>query len=69
MPKNELKPCPFCGFEALEKKEPMFHDNTVKGGRIIYGYRIMCSSCRITTDQSLKRGLVIRQWNRRTNEK
>lgn len=58
-----LKPCPFCGGEAV-----LF---TLEG----YGhtmdkyenYEVKCDVCHATTEYSLSRDLAIEAWNQRSN--
>ena len=52
MPK-ELKPCPFCGSNAIIK-----HDDSC-------GYTVICYKCNAKSDRCLSRDLAVKAWNRR----
>ena len=59
---NELKPCPFCGGEAVE-------DSYITNPHITYGTGwIGCRSCRVAMTYvkgDYGRKLAIKAWNRR----
>lgn len=56
---TNLKPCPFCGWEAVIRK---------RFGR--YRYRVVCSNyeCRVSTHIYKYAFDAFRAWNRRVNE-
>ena len=57
--KIELKPCPFCGGEAMMwgKFDPPCNDK----------YTISCSSCGVSTPTYRSKEAVAETWNRRAN--
>ena len=54
---SELRPCPFCGSDAL-KISPNVHTQLL---------RVQCESCWATSVTSNKRSTVIEAWNRRAS--
>ena len=52
----ELKPCPFCGGEAIR-----FENKT-------FGHGICCKKCEAKTDYWASKGAATRAWNRRAGE-
>lgn len=50
---DKLKPCPFCGEEAILKEIEYL------------GMFIVCSKCGAKTSYQLGRSLVVKMWNRR----
>lgn len=56
---NELKPCPFCGYEANLSNETIKREDGKKF------WSIECPNCGVILDRVI-RGEVIEAWNRRT---
>ncbi|MBC8546471.1 Lar family restriction alleviation protein [Clostridiaceae bacterium NSJ-31] len=49
----KLKPCPFCGGEAVIEDA-------------VYNYAVMCTRCRCETRWETNEGIAIDLWNRRS---
>ena len=56
---TEVKPCPFCGGEAVMNKYR---------GREHTCYYIECPSCHISTQVMYSETMVVDIWNRRVSE-
>ena len=52
--KEKLKPCPFCGGKAMERKSNRF-------------YYVFCTNCHVKTVDSITQDGAIATWNRRTS--
>ena len=52
---NELKPCPFCGREAVVKRSSDFR------------YYVMCGKCEVKTHKYIVKSDAIKAWNRRAD--
>jgi Lar family restriction alleviation protein len=52
--KEELKPCPFCGGEAMERKSNKL-------------YYVFCKNCSVKTVDSITKDAAIEAWNRRVS--
>ena len=62
MTNNELKPCPFCGGEAVKKQWfALFHEEYTD-------YTCCCVDCGITTKSCETEQEAIESWNRRVGE-
>lgn len=61
----ELKPCPFCGDEAIIDKIPNTEFNS---GKLYYEYRIECKDCYIQTVSYEIEQEAIKAWNQRASD-
>lgn len=52
---EKLKPCPFCGRDAVIKGSPD------------YRYYVLCGKCEAKTRKFTSESDAIKAWNRRTN--
>lgn len=52
--KEELKPCPFCGGEAMERKSNKL-------------YYVFCKNCSVKTVDSITKDAAIEAWNGRVS--
>lgn len=61
---SELKPCPFCGGNAVLIQRAFKTGFYPSGGT----YYVHCKSCLITTQPRRKKEPVIETWNRRAEK-
>lgn len=62
---EELRPCPFCGGEALYDE---YHDDNGMPEiyyREYHRYIVRCKDCDATVDAMINGALAIKKWNRR----
>lgn len=58
---KELKPCPFCGWNASYSYTlPLFNEDL--------RYQVICIGCNASTSQKLTMDDAIEAWNRRVND-
>ncbi len=55
---NKLKPCPFCGGEAVHLRSNLVYTTTY----------VSCTKCSARTDYYNTKGWATRAWNRRVSE-
>ncbi len=62
---EELKPCPFCGGEAIVSFDPDGTKDT-KGRK--WAYTVLCNNCCATSGLCWSNDMAMAAWNRRAND-